>query len=165
MDFLFKDKYEYDYYRLLINPVLYDTWFSYFNNHNNYTSYNTLLQGSKYILKFLTENKNETFINFCYKILNDVYNFIICSIDDYDKYKNLIFDDFSFIFKELNKSNKLFRDTLYIIYYSIIHFVKFQQEIYKYTYYCLDYNFDYISDSDDEELNLLSYYEDNDLFI
>ena len=164
---LFEDKNQYFYFEKFINPILYDVWFSYFNYNNKFTSYQSLIAGSKYVIKALTENKNETFKNYCFKIIEDVFNFIICSINQFNEYKNIVDNDFLFLFDELKKSNSCFFDTLYNIYYSIIYFVCLQQQIYKNTYYSRFNNLDIIinSDSDSEDSDMDLYYTENDNLI
>jgi len=166
METFFDDKNQYIYYEKFINPILYNSWYEYFNYHNKLSSYQNLMDGSKYIFNFLTENKNKSFIDFCYKVIDDIFNFLISSVDDFLYYKNIVDDDFIILFKEFNNYNHPFKLTLYNIYYSIIYFVKKQQNLYKNTYYKHNYDtFDYISDSDsDLDLdNFNLFYNDDDL--
>lgn len=163
MEKFFEDKNQYIYYETFINPVLYETWNSYFNHNNKFSSYQSLIIGSKYVIKVLTETKDDSFKDSCYRILDDIYNFLICSIYDFNKYKQIITEDFNFLFEEL--TNQTFKITLYNIYCSIIYFVSIQQQLYKHIYYLSD-GIDCIDDSDDEldmeQFDL--YYNDNYLF-
>jgi len=162
---LFEDKNQYFYFENFINPVLYDVWFSYFNYNNKFSSYKSLIEGSKYIIKVLTENKNEIFKNYCFKIIEDVFNFIICSINQFNEYKSIIDNDFLFLFNELKKFNSCLFDTLYNIYYSIIYFVHLQQQIYKNTYYYCFNDLDVVINSDSEDSDIDLYYTATDILI
>ena len=112
------------YYNQFVEPVLNNVWISYFCNKNYIYSFEYLKQNSKFILNLLTENKNEDFINYCNNnIITNIFNFLTCSISNFNFYKSKIINDYNYLYKKLSIYNQSFLNTLYTIFYSIIYFV------------------------------------------
>ena len=145
------------YYNQFVEPVLNNVWISYFYNKNYIYSFEYLKQNSQFILNLLTENKNEDFIDYCNNIIiTDIFNFLTCSISNFNFYKSKIINDYHYLYKKISIYNQSFLNTLYTIFYSIIYFV-FNKINNNFNFYnknnFIVVNNKYINDSDDDYIN------------
>ena len=128
------DIYDKNYYDYYVYPYLNDIWFSYYIKKDLIESYNILKNQSYYICNILNEEHNSYLHNFCCDIILDIFHFIICDTYDFDKYKNLIENDYIKLINLIKYHNYL-QKTLYSIFFSIVYFVAYKKNLLQfYTY-------------------------------
>jgi len=112
------------YYKDIIYPILEDTYIYYYDFKNPTISFDRFKYNTHHIFNVLIENKNKKFIKFCNKALLDIFDFLTCDKNDFLDLQTLIIDDYNIIINNINKNDKIFLETLSLIFYYIIFFKK-----------------------------------------